>query len=192
MTFGEYFILRHFDTTEETISESANAPDIKRAVRKIAKELRGSYIEKLYHKFPKIQYRDIEDAFDEAMGEVKKNPPSSEAAAKKAIRGRMEKILSVANKKNRSTGKSLSCVKAVKSVMGSGKSIKDLTRRAEKMLTSQELKVITMCSEGKPVRSIAKEIGTSFPTAWRILNSALDKIRVSHGMKPRHMDRRGR
>ena len=102
----------------------------------------------------------------------------------------MERHLSEVNKKKKGIRKSLSCVQAVKRSLGSSQSVSEVIRRAEKSLTSQEKKVVTMCSEGKPVRKIAEEIGTSFPTAWRILNSALDKIRMSHGMRPRNLDLR--
>ena len=47
-----------------------------------------------------------------------------------------------------------------------------------------------MCSQGKSVRSIGTELKMSSATAWRLLNSAIDKIRMSHGMRSRHMDRR--
>jgi DNA-binding NarL/FixJ family response regulator len=190
MTFGEYLIMKAVSSQPETISESVAPAEIKRAVRKIEKELKGSYIEKLYKKFPKIQYCDVEEAFDEAMEEVKKNPPPSETSAKRAMRKRMEKILAHTNSRKRGARKSLSCVGAVKSMVGAGGTVASLIKRAEKILTNQELKVISLCSEGKPVRKIAEEIGTSFPTAWRVLNSALDKIRVSHGMRPRNLDRR--
>jgi DNA-binding NarL/FixJ family response regulator len=190
MTFGEYLIMKELSEKPETISEGAEPAEIRKAVRKIEKELKGSYIDRLYSKFPKIQYADVEEAFDEAMKEVKKGKPTSEAAAKKAIRRKMEKILSQTNARKKVAGKSLSCVGAVKAAVGTGGTVADLIKKAAKILTSQELKVISLCSEGKPVRKIAEEIGTSFPTAWRVLNSALDKIRVSHGMRPRHLDRR--
>jgi len=190
MTFGEYLIMKALSESPETISEAAEPAEIRKAVRRIEKELKGSYINRLYSKFPKIQYADVEDAFDEAMKEAKKSKPPSEAAAKKTIRRKMEKILSQTNARKKSARKSLSCVGAVKAAVGAGGTVADLIKKAARILTSQELKVISLCSEGKPVRKIAEEIGTSFPTAWRALNSALDKIRVSHGMRPRHLDRR--
>lgn len=189
MTFGEYLILKALSGQTHTISEGSEPAEIRSAVRRIEKELKGPYIERLYKKFPKIQYGDVEEAFDEAMKEVKKSRPSSEASVKRAIRRKMEKILSQTNARKKGARKSLSCVGAVKSA-AAGDTVADLIKRAARILTSQELKVISLCSEGKPVRKIADEIGTSFPTAWRVLNSALDKMRVSHGMRPRHLDRR--
>lgn len=170
------------------LSETADPKEFRGAVRKVEKELKGSYINRLYDRFPKIQYGDVEDAFDSAVAEVKKGAPKSESATKRAIRRIMEKNLSEANKKKKGIRKSLSCVQAVKRSLGANQSVSEIIRRAEKALTSQEKKVLTMCSEGKPVRKIAEEIGTSFPTAWRVLNSALDKIRISHGMRPRNLD----
>jgi len=188
MTFGRYFMSRQLENLEGLISEAADPKEFRGAVRKVEKELKGSYIGKLYDRFPKIQYGDVEDAFDSAVAEVKKGSPKSESSTKRAIRKSMERHLSEVNKKKKGIRKSLSCVKAVKASLGSHDSVSEIIRRAEKTLTSQEKRVLTMCSEGKPVRKIAEQIGTSFPTAWRTLNSALDKIRISHGMRPRNMD----
>jgi len=179
---------RQLENLEGLISEAADPKEFRGAVRKVEKELKGSYIGKLYDRFPKIQYGDVEDAFDSAVAEVKKGSPKSESSTKRAIRKSMERHLSEVNKKKKGIRKSLSCVKAVKASLGSHDSVSEIIRRAEKTLTSQEKRVLTMCSEGKPVRKIAEQIGTSFPTAWRTLNSALDKIRISHGMRPRNMD----
>lgn len=192
MTFGSYFIKRETEGAPPVLSESADPKEFRRAVRRAEKELKGGYLKRLYEKFPKIQYGDVEEAFDEAMGEVKKGPAKSEAALRRSLRSKMEKILSETNRRKKGAKKSLSCVQAVKASLKTGQSVHDLMRKAERLLTNQESKVLRMCSEGKPVRKIAEEIGTSFPTAWRILNSALDKIRVSHGMKPRHLDVRKR
>lgn len=181
---------RLLEADEGLLSESTQTKEFRVAARKAEKELKGSYVKKLYEKFPKIQYEDVEEAFDAAVEEVKKGKERSESATKRAILKGMERNLAGINKKKRKLGKSLSCVKAIKSSLASGHSIADIMRRAEKILTSQEMRVVSMCSEGKPVRKIAEELGTSFPTAWRTLNSAIDKIRVSHGMRPRHLDRR--
>lgn len=192
MTFGSYFIKRETEDSPAVLSETVDPKEFRKAVRKAEKELKGGYLKRLYEKFPKIQYGDVEEAFDEAMGEVKKSPTKSEAALRRAIRRKMEKILSGINKRKKGAKKSLSCVQAVKASLKTGQSVQDLMKKAERLLTNQESKVLRMCSEGKPVRKIAEEIGTSFPTAWRVLNSALDKIRVSHGMRPRHLDMRKR
>jgi DNA-binding NarL/FixJ family response regulator len=191
MTFGEYFISKSLGFHGELLSESSAPAEIRAAVRRVEKELKGRYIDRLYNKFPNIQYGDVEDAFDEAIADVKKSPPSSEAAAKRAMRKNMERILGAKNKAKRDAHKKLSCVGAVKSMSGGG-GFAELLKRASKVLTSRELKVISLCSQGRPVRKIAEEMGTSFPTAWRTLNAALDKLRMSHGMRPRNLDRRGR
>ncbi len=190
MTFSRYFISRRLEDLGGLLSEAADPKEFRGAVRKVERELKGSYINRLYDKFPKIQYGDVEDAFEDAVKEVKKGPPRSESATKRAIRKSMEKSLASVNRKKKDVRKSLSCVQAVKASLGSNQSVSEIIRRAEKTLTSQEKKVVIMCSEGKPVRKIAEEIGTSFPTAWRVLNSALDKIRMSHGMRPRNLDLR--
>lgn len=192
MTFALYFMVRSLDEQRGVISESVDPKEFRSAVRKAEKELKGAYVRRLYEKFPRIQYEDVEEAFDDAVSEVKKGNARTEPATKRAILKAMEKTLAGINRKKKAVGKSLSCVKAVKASLSNGQSMSDLMKRAQKILTSQEMKVFGMCSEGKPVRKIAEEMGTSFPTAWRVLNSALDKIRVSHGMRPRHLDRRNK
>jgi DNA-binding NarL/FixJ family response regulator len=192
MTFGLYFMLRQMEGEPSTLSESVEKAELVKITRRVEKEIKGSYLKRLYDRFPRVQHGDVEDAFDDAVRKTRKKEYASASSAKKAIRKEMEKSLSEINKRKRATGKSLSCVKSVKAALGDGQSMAELIRRADKILTAQEMKVVRMCSEGKPVRKIAEEIGTSFPTAWRVLNSALDKIRVSYGMKPRHLDRRGK
>jgi DNA-binding CsgD family transcriptional regulator len=192
MNFALYFMKRLLDGQEEIVSESVEPKEFRRAVRRAEKELKGDYIKRLYEKYPRIQYNDIEDAFDEAMQEVKKGGAKSESSVRRSILKAMERRLASANKKRRSVGKSLSCIGAVKSSLRNGQSISDLMKRAEKILTNQEMKVVSMCAEGKSVRKMADDMDISFPTVWRTLNSALDKIRVSYGMRPRHLDRRGK
>jgi DNA-binding NarL/FixJ family response regulator len=190
MTFGLYFMLRQMKDEPANLSESVEKAELVKITRRVEKEIKGSYLKKLYERFPRVQHGDVEDAFDDAVKKTRKKKYASASSAKKAIRKEMEKSLSEINKKKRAAGKSLSCVKSVKATLGDGQSMSDLIRRADKILTTQEMKVVRMCSEGRPVRKIAEEIGTSFSTAWRILNFALDKIRVSYDMKPRHLDRR--
>ena len=192
MTFSLYFMMRHLDEGDATISESTESFEFRKVSRADRKELKELCVNKLHKKFPKAQCKDIEDAFDDAVEQVRKSGVESAPSMKKFILRRMEKAISEAGKKKRLANKTLSCVRSVKSSLYRGQSIEDLMSRAEKILTGREMKVIRMCSEGKSVRKIAEEIGTSFPTAWRTLNSALDKIRVSHGIRPRNLDRRGR
>lgn len=192
MTFSLYFMKRQLEGVDGIISESIEPFDFRKSYRGVRKKLKNSCVEKLHKKFPKAQRRDIEDAFEDAAKQARKSGGATEDSVKKSILRSMEKTISAAGKKNRLANKSLSCVQAVKSSLARGQSIDDLMDRAEKILTGREMKVVKMCSEGKPVRKIAEEIGTSFPTAWRTLNSAIDKIRVSHGIRPRNLDRRGR
>lgn len=192
MTFALYFMKRLLEGQNATLSEAVDPADFRKAVRRAEKELKGAYINRLYEKYTRIQYSDIEEAFDEALQEVKKGGAKSEASIRRDIKKFMEHKLASVNKKKRSVGKSLSCIGAVKSALKNGQSMSELMKRAEKILTSQEMKVVSMCAEGKSVRKMSEEMDISFPTVWRTLNSALDKIRVSHGMRPRHLDRRGR
>ena len=162
--FAQYFLRREL-ADNQVISESVD-------------HLKEKHVSHFYEKYPNVQYEDVEDAFDEAK---EKNG--------KQIKKEMEKILSGLNKKKRGIKKNLSCVKAIKAV-ADGESLSSLIKRASKTLTSQERKVVSMCSQGKSVRNIGKELNMSAATAWRVLNSAIDKIRMSHGMRSRHMDRR--
>jgi len=162
--FAQYFLRREL-ADNQVMSEAVD-------------HLKEKHVSHFYEKFPNVQYEDVEDAFDEAK---EKNG--------KQIKKEMENILSGLNKKKKGIKKNLSCVKAIKSV-ADGESLSSLIKRASKTLTSQEKKVVTMCSQGKSVRHIGKELDMSSATAWRVLNSAIDKIRMSHGMRSRHMDRR--
>jgi len=187
MTFGLYFILRQLEEEPAlTISESASTEEAKRAVRRVEKDLRGSYLKKLYNRFPNVQKVDIDDAFRQAKRKFVKSDSDSDSSIKRKIVREMEKRLSKVNKSKRDASKNLSCVKAIKSSLGKGTS--EVTKRAERILTGREMKAFQMCSEGKPVRKMASDLNVSFPTAWRMLNSAIDKIRISYGMKPRHLD----
>jgi DNA-binding CsgD family transcriptional regulator len=150
-------------------------------------------VPKYYEKYTNVQYEDVEEAFKDAVKAAIKKKPASEGSVKKAIAKEMEKTLSAVNRKKKGIGRSLSCVKAIKAAVSDkdgNKPISDLMKRASRILTNQEIKVLRMCSDGKSVRSIGSELGISYPTAWRTLNSAIDKIRMSHGMRSRHLDRR--
>lgn len=163
-SFAQYFLTREL-ADETMMSESSD-------------HIKKKHVSHFYEKFPNVQYEDVEDAFEEAK---EKNG--------KQIKKEMESILSGMNKKKRGIKKNLSCVKAIKSA-ANGESLSSLMKRASKTLTSKEKKVVNMCSQGKSVRSIGTELNISSATAWRLLNSAIDKIRMSHGMRSRHMDRR--
>lgn len=170
-TFSHYFLMKELHGIEEAVILESSATET----------MKEKYVAHFYEKFPKIQYDDVEDAFEEAKASAKDQ---------KNIKKEMERILSDLNKKKKGIKKNLSCVKVIKSAMGDESPVSSLIKRAHRILTSQERKVLSMCSQGKSVRVIGKELEMSPVTAWRVLNSAIDKIRVSHGMRSRHMDRR--
>lgn len=192
MTFGLYFILRQIESEPAiTISESASTDEAKNAVRRVERDLKGPYLKRLYERFPNVQKVDIDEAFRQAKRKFGKSESASDSSIKRKIVRDMEKRLAKANRAKRDASKNLSCVKNIKSSLGKGTA--EVMKRAEKILTGREMKAFQMCSEGRPVRKMAGDLGVSFPTAWRMLNSAIDKIRVSYGMKPRHLDiRKGR
>lgn len=183
-SFVSYFLERSLGERIEVISESSS----------MYKRLKSVQIERLYDKYRNVQYGDVEEALDAAADEVRTKKPADEASAKRLLLKSAEKILSSLNKKKKSAKKSLSCVRAIKSSVPDGetKPIHVLMKRAERILTNREKKVLSMCADGKSVRTIGKEMGMSYPTVWRDLNSAIDKIRVSHGMKSRNLDIRKR
>jgi len=131
--------------------------------------VQDKYIKKLYEKFPNVQYKDIEEAIE---GEDN--------------RKNIEKKLFKINKKKRNIKKTLNCPKAIRSCDNQDE-LTILVKRAEKILTNQEVKILQLCAKGNSVRKIAQEINLSFSTTWRNLNSALDKIRVSNGIKARKL-----
>lgn len=185
-TFALYFLERQLSTdgviSESTSVETLDSKDLKKLLKKASKSHRPHF----GSKYPDLQTSDINDALEEAAKETKKAKPSTEKTAKRMFKKKADRILSGMKGRKKEIKKNLSCVKALK--MPSDKPISHLAKRAESMLTSQERKVLELCSQGRSVRSIGEEIGKSFPTAWRILNSAIDKIRMSHGMGSRHKD----
>lgn len=186
MKFGHYYISRLLRENEEEFFFESSEPNV-RITKSVESKLKSSMIKSIYEKFPRVQKMDVDKAFDDAVKIAKKKGHETLYSAKRAIRRQVEKELAEINKKRRGAKGSLSCVASVKSALKRNQPMEELIARAERILTGNELKVIRMCAEGKPVRKIAEEIGTSFPTAWRILNSGLDKMRVSNGMRPRHM-----
>lgn len=182
-SFALYFLERQLEHGE-LISESAiqDQFDAKKFLKKAVRRHKSHFASK----YPDVQANDIDDAMKEAAKETRKQKPDSEQAAKRIFKKKANEILSGSKVRKKQIKKELSCVKALK--IPSDKPIAHLTKRAEGMLTAQERKVLSLCSMGKSVREIGQEIGKSFPTAWRILNSAIDKVRISHGMGSRHKD----
>lgn len=183
-SFALYFLERQL-ATDEVISESVSAEPLDaKSLKKLMKKTISGSKSHFDSKYPDLPKSDIEEAMEEAAKEVRKKKPDSEKAAKAMFKKNVDQILSGSKARKKEIKKNLSCVKALK--MPSDKPISHLAKKAEGMLTAQERKVLELCSQGKSVRSIAEEIGKSFPTAWRILNSAIDKIRMSHGMRSRN------
>jgi len=136
MTFGLYFMLRQMGEEPAALSESVEKAELVKITKRVEKEIKGSYLKRLYDRFPRVQHGDVEDAFDDAVRKTRKKEYASASSAKKAIRKEMEKSLSEINKRKRATGKSLSCVKSVKAALGDGQSMAELIRRADKILTA--------------------------------------------------------
>jgi len=175
MSFAKYFISRELMEDPGVLFESAKSLHIG--------HLKEKYAAHFYDKFPKAQYEDIEEALNDSFEKVsvgKHDAKTAENLFKKMV----DESLSSVNRKKRTAKKSLSCVKVLKSL---GSDMPSLIKRAERILTSQEKKVIEMCSQGRSVRFIGSELGISAATAWRALNHGLDKIRLSHGIKSRKM-----
>lgn len=187
-TFAQYFIENQLKESNTIISESVlDAEDLTRKST-LERHMRQRHLGDFIEKFPDVQHEDMEVAFRDAVKKVLKEKPDSERSAEKIFAKAMEEGLSDVNKNKKHVKKSLSCVKLIKS--SAEGSISSIMKRAEKILTGKERKILDMCSKGKSVRAIAQETGMSHPTAWRTLNSAIDKMRMSHGIRPRHKDLR--
>jgi len=195
MGFLRYYLEREIQS-EAILSESLDLKPLyekgvlkggKKAVEKLLGHMRSSHLCAFKEKFPNAQHGDIEEAFESAVEEIMREKPRTEDSVERMFTRSMEKSLSELVKGKRGLKKKLSCVGAVKK-MGD---LDSLMKRAEKILTGREIRILRMCSQGKSVRVISSEVGASFPTVWRDLNSAIDKLRISHGMKSRHKDRRG-
>lgn len=158
----------------------------KKALNSLLDELKKKYLKMFYRKFPKVQYEDIEEAFHETANKIINEKPKSEKKIENIFKKLMIQNLSDLSCRKRKVRKNLSCMKAIKSSLGSDQ-LGVLMRRVEKLLTSQEKSILNLCVQGKPVRTIGKELNISGATAWRSLNSAIDKIRLSHGIKSRKL-----
>jgi DNA-binding CsgD family transcriptional regulator len=168
------------------ISESATSAENLMGKSAFQKHMRQRHLDHFIEKFPDAQHEDIEIAFRNALKKVLKKKPETKRHAEKIFKKAMEEGLSDLHKNKKQIKKNLSCVKLMKSA--SDDSIPSIIKRAEKILTGKERRVLGMCSQGKSVRSMAKDMNMSHPTVWRTLNSAIDKIRMSHGIRPRYKD----
>lgn len=187
-----YYVSRSLDVVPEVISEvSEDTFDASKFARRNGSgSLFRGHVSRLHEKHPSLQRCDVERAVREALKEVSKKKPSGPAAAKRMVSRSADLILSSVKGDRKSKRRSLSCVRSIKGLSSSSKDLGSLIDRAGSILTANERRALDLCSSGHSVRSIGSEMGVSFPTAWRVLNSALDKVRISHGMKPRHMDKR--
>jgi DNA-directed RNA polymerase specialized sigma subunit len=182
--FSMYYIKRSLeDSVDSVLSESAESFDFTSFVRKNRRKSElAKHVRRLSAKHPSVQNCDIEDAVLAALKEVSRKKPSSKSVATKIFNKSVSSTLSDLSKRSRKAKKGLSCLKSIKK---SDSELSGLVAKAGKILTANERKVLDLCSEGRSVRKIGEEMGISFPTAWRILNSAIDKVRISHGMKSR-------
>lgn len=187
--FLDYYISRSLNEILDldVISESTDFSVSSFVRRNKSRGAMSSHIAKLSKKHPSIQHCDIEDCILDALSDVRKAKPPDKESAESIFKKKLKSHLSKASGRKKGVKKNLSCVKSIKV---SGEELNSLLRRADRILTSNEKKVLELCSKGESVRSIGPSMGMSFATAWRTLNSAIDKIRISHGMKSRHMDRR--
>jgi len=195
--FTLYFLERQLQDLQIILSESV-ATDLedlytrgvlkgrKKALNSLLEQLKNKYLKTFYKKFPRVQYEDIEEAFKETVDKIIKEKIKSEKKIESVFKKIMLQNLSNLSAKKRNIRKNLSCVKVIKSSVGLDR-MSEIMRRVEKILTPQEKQVIDLCVKGKSVRSIGKELNLSPVTAWRSLNSAIDKIRLSHGMKSRKL-----
>jgi DNA-binding CsgD family transcriptional regulator len=189
-TFAQYFIENQLKEPSGLISESVLEAEELTRKSTLERHMRQKHLENFIERFPDIQHEDMENAFRDAVKKVLREKPDSQKSAEKIFKKTMEESLSDAQKNKRNIKKNLSCLKLIKS--SAEGSIASIMKRAERILTGKERKILDMCSKGKSVRAIAHETGMSHPTAWRTLNSAIDKMRMSHGMRPRHKDVRKR
>lgn len=192
MTFLYYFLLNELNKidSDEILSESTDLYLSKKEVEKSTKHIKSNLVSYFSEKFPKIQHEDIEEAFSEAITKLDKKIKNCSELKSKLKKLINKELVNVSNNKKQ-IKKNLSCVKIIKKSIHKDQdteSVSKLIKRAERMLTSQEKKILHLCCQGKSVRTIGQELKTSAPTAWRILNSAIDKIRLSYGFKSRHKD----
>lgn len=187
-----YYVARRLEDSQETLIESfedAFEPSVF-ARRNGSGSLFKGHVSRLHDRHPSAQRCDVEKAVRQALKELPKKKPADQGSAKRMLARLADSALRSMKGDRKDARKSLSCIKSIKGLALSGKNLDSLMDRAGSILTANERKVLELCSRGHSVREIGSEMGISFPTAWRILNSAVDKVRISHGIKSRHMDKR--
>jgi predicted DNA-binding protein (UPF0251 family) len=194
MEFSMYYLKRSLDDliNNEIISESVDIDfDIKGFIRDCKKKAAmEKHVRDFSLKYPSARRCDVEDSISEALSKIAKDKPSNSKAATRALKKRVDAMLSEIQKKSKDAKRSISCLKSVKSFSLKGLDLNGIIGKAKGILTSSERTALELCSSGHSVREMGSITGVSFPTAWRTLNRALDKVRISHGMKSRHCDKR--
>lgn len=189
-SFLNYYISRMLEPSE-VLSEASGDFDVAGFVRRNGSgSLFRNQVAKFHDRHPSFQRYEVEKAVRGALKEVGKKRPDGPGAAKRMLAKSVKSILDSVKGGRKDARKSLSCIKSIKGLASSGRDLESLINRAGSILTANERRSLELCSKGRSVREMGSEMGVSFPTAWRVLNSALDKLRISHGMKSRHMDKR--
>lgn len=193
MEFSSYYLLRSLeDSLPELVSESAGSDfDIKNFVRENRKSKTFKrHVLDFSGRHPQARNCDVEESVARALSDLAKKNPSGKSSAKRLFKKQVDDHLSQISKKSKDAKKKLSCLKSIKSFSSKGMDMEEIIGRAKSILTGKERMSLELCSSGHSVREMALIMKVSFPTAWRILNRAIDKVRVSHGMKSRHKDKR--
>ena len=194
MEFSKYYVLRSLEDALDgsLLSESvSDGFDVAKFVRDSRKKAAiKDHVLYFSRRHPHVRACDVEDAVLDAISSLSKEKPKDEAAARKKLRKRVDASLSETSKRVKDTRRKLSCLKSVKSFSSKGMDLEAVIGKAKGILSSNERMALDLCSSGHSVREMGSIMKISFPTAWRTLNRALDKVRISNGMKSRNRDRR--
>lgn len=199
MEFSAYYVYRNLeDMLDEVGSEaglvSESASQTFEVKSFVADNRKGPAMEKHVKyfslKYPTVRSCDVEDSLSEALAKLSKDNPRDAKSAIKTLRKYVDGILSEVKKKGKDVKKNVSCLKSIKSFSSKGVDLNSVIGKARGLLTSNEKIALELCSSGHSVREMGSIMKISFPTAWRTLNKALDKVRISHGMRSRHRDKR--
>jgi predicted DNA-binding protein (UPF0251 family) len=193
MEFSTYYVLRNLEDSlpEDLLRESVDAGYAARFSKETRKKSSMLKLVNDYaRKYPKVRRCDVEDAILDSLTQIIKRKPSDSSSAKRMLKKQINSFLSEISKKGKAAKRSLSCIRSIKSFSVKGMNIDEIIGKAKGILTANEKMALDLCSGGHSVRQMALIMKVSFATAWRILNRALDKVRISHGMKSRNRDRR--
>jgi len=194
MDFSMYYLKRSLEELldAEILSESVGHDfDVREFVKNSKKNsVMEKYVLDFSLKHPSVRRCDVEDSIHEALSKLVRDKPAGSKEALRMLRTRVDELLSEVKKKGKDVKKKMSCLKSVKSFSSKGVDLGSIIGKARGILTSNEKTALELCSSGHSVREMGLIMKMSFPTAWRTLNKALDKVRISHGMKSRHRDKR--